>query len=221
MLTHCFLQLSPSVFTVFYHYASGKYSTKKADGLTIYYILGEEIFLTVIFLFIYFIFFSIFIDIGSPASSVLPWILAGTFFALSLISLFFYFRKGKNTELFISRKLAKKITTNAKDVKTAFDAFVLGFTTCIPELIFTLPLFIAVALSLTYIINYPRSLLVFVYILVVVIPIFVYHHLYSTDHNLAEIERHRIKNKSFYRLIISLGFFILAFLLLNTGLGNG
>ncbi len=221
MLIHCFFQLSPGVFTIFYHYASGKSSARKADYLTVYYILGAEIFLTTVFLIIYFAFFYIFINTGRPAGTILPWILTGIFLALSIVSFLFYFRKNKGTELFISRKLARKITTNTKNIKTATDALILGFTTCIPELIFTLPLFIVTALALTYITNFPRSIFVLIYIIVVILPLFFYHHLYRTGHNLAEIERNRVKNKSFYRFAISSGFLLLAIIILIVGLGNG
>lgn len=222
MLIQCFFQLSPSIFTIFYHHASGKSSTKKADGLSLYYILGAEIF-TFVFFFLTFMFMSYAVPSSNFISNaILPWVLAGIFIALSLISVFFYFRKGSGTALFISRRLADKIFKNTKKVENASDAFILGFTSSIPELIFSIPLFIATSYSLLTVSSLLRIFLIFAYVIVSIIPLFVYYSFFHAGYNLAEIERRRVKNKTFYRFVISLGFLILASIMLNIGiLGNG
>ena len=42
MLIMAFLQLSSGVFSLFYHYASGKYSKSRASDMTLFFILGTE-----------------------------------------------------------------------------------------------------------------------------------------------------------------------------------
>ena len=221
MLTYCLFQLPAGIFSIFYHYASGKSSSRKADGLSIYYILGVELFLSVIFLLLYLIFSYLFINIGPFTSTIFPWVLVGIFLALSIASFFFYFRKGAGTELFISRKLANRISANAKNVKTSSDALVLGFTASIPELIFTFPLFAATAIVLANTTEVPRPLFVLLYIVIAISPLFFYHHLFHTGHNLAEIQRSRVKNKTFYRIAICIGFLLLALTMFNLGFYYG
>lgn len=222
MLIQCFFQLSPSIFTIFYHHTLGKSSAKKADGLSLYYILGSEVFIFVFFLLIYLFVSYIFASFGSTLNTILPWVFAGIFIALSLISVSIYFRKGSGTALFISRRLAKKIFQNTKKINTSSDAFILGFTSAIPELIFSVPLFIAMSFALLTVSQPLRVTLIFSYVIVSIIPLFVYYSLFHSGHNLAEIERRRIKNKTFCRFTISLGFIILASIMLNIGiLGNG
>ncbi len=78
---------------------------------------------------------------------VLFWTFAGLFFATAIVMAFFYFRKTKATALFISRKVARNYRLRAESVKSRSDAFLLGFFSSIPELVFTLPLFILLAFT--------------------------------------------------------------------------
>ncbi|MBR3332519.1 hypothetical protein IKG28_02755 [Candidatus Saccharibacteria bacterium] len=214
MLIHAFLQLVPSVFTIFYHYASGKKSSRVADDFSIFYILGVEFFSVLMFILIYLLFFNIFIGEINLRSTVFPWIMAGVLVALAILSFFAYFKKGRTTELFISRKIARQLTASAKNVKNRSDAFVLGLTTGVFELIFTLPLYILATTAIMEIDNFPRQIFGFLYIIAVVAPIMVYLVLFRRGYNLAEIERLRIKNKTFFRTIETIGYLVLACVML-------
>lgn len=203
------MQLVPGIFALFYHYALGKKSVKKADDLSLYFIFGTETFVAVV----WFLAFFILPIIPKP----LFWIIAGVLIAESLISLFFYYRKGHGTALFLPRHSAKVLEEHAKNVKTNSDAFVLGFFANTPELFFTLPLyFIAVAI-LTRDYFFPYAAYIIISILLTILPLFVIHILYRTDHNLAEIERSRVRLKPFVRLFLSVMFLMLAALAINLG----
>ena len=215
MLIHAFLQLSPSVFAIFYHYALGKKSSRTADDFSIFYILGVEVFSAIIFILVYSIFFNLLINHISIYNTIIPWILSGILFALGIASFFLYFKKGRTTtELFIPRRIAKALSISAKNVKNRSDAFVLGLTAGAFELIFSLPLYIIVATTIMEIDCFPRQILGFLYIIIITIPTFAYLWYFHRGFNLAELERRRIKNKSFIRLVISVGYFLLACLIL-------
>ena len=59
-LIQAFMQLTPGVFALFYHYALGKNSSTKADDLSLHFILGVITFIVITWLLIYALIFSIF-----------------------------------------------------------------------------------------------------------------------------------------------------------------
>lgn len=217
-LIQAFLQLTPGTFSLFYHYALGKNSTKVADDFSLSFILGVEVFLTTIWLIIYSLIFFIFCNQPSFCSEVFLWITAGIFVAEAFAFFFFYFRKGRSSSaLFIPRQIARNINARAEKIKTRSDAFTLGFATGSLELIFTLPLYIISIVELMRISAFPRIIAIIFYIIIATLPLFSIRNLYRTGHNLAEITRSRIRAKTFLRLSISLGFLLLAFIIITSG----
>lgn len=209
------MQLSSSIFMIFYHYASGKYSHKKADSFALSYILGVETFTTILFISINTIYFSIFYRFPDLELRIFPWIMAGIVIAFCLISFFFYFRKSRGTELFIYRKFSRNLFSRTKSVKTRTDAFMLGSFSGIAELGFTLPLYVLAVVAINHFTILPRSPFSILFILSSIIPTITIFILYHTNHNIAEIERSRVKNKPFFRFIIPLGYALLAFALIS------
>ena len=137
-----------------------------------------------------------------------------------IVILFYYYRRGHGSKLFISRNTAKALTLRAENTKTRLDAFVLGFVSNDLEIIFTIPLYITLATGTMQLINFPRYPLVITYIILAVLPIFVVRTLYRLGHNLAQIERFRTRNKTFFRVVISLCYIIIATILIFIGAGN-
>lgn len=218
MLIQAFLQLSPGVFSLFYHYSLGKKSKQKTDDLSLSFILGVETCLAIVFL-------SIFIIISFAPfseefiSDIFPWIMVGIFLAESVATLLFYYRRGKYTELFLPRKLAGGLLTHAQNVRTRSDAFMLGAISSIPELIFTAPLLVyCISVSSYRECAVAPAIIIILYVLSATIPLFVVRTFYKSGFNLAEIERLRVKTKSFFRLSIVVGFLILAIIAINNGI---
>lgn len=220
MLIQAFMQLTPGIFVLFHHYALGKKSTKKANNLDSYFILGIIVFIVATWLIIYNLIFIIFRDKPDFSSGPYPWIMTGIFFAESFLGLFFYYRKGKFTTLFISRSSANSYFNQAKQVKTKSDAFTLGFLSNIPELLFTLPLYIISATELMKITFFPRALIILAYIIISILPILFFRTLYLLGRNLAEIEQLRIRIKPLVRIVLFAGFLLLAFATIKTGIIN-
>ena len=212
-----FLQLSPGVFAIFYHQISGKKSRKAADDLSLFYILGIEFFTALIFLLIYVIIYIIFSHQVQITLNIILWILAGILFLESIGVFVFYYRRGQGTQLFINRRIAKSLTAHAASAKTRLDAFALGFITSSLETIFTLPLFIILATGTMQLVDFPRYPIVISYIIIAVLPIFVVRGLYRFGHNLANIEHFRVRNKTFFRVAISLCYIALAIILIFLG----
>lgn len=216
MLIQAFLQLTPGIFSLFYHSALAKTSDKKADDLSLSFILGTEIFNTIIFLSIFSV-IAYLISFPDFINGIFIWILAGTLGALSVASFLYYFRKS-GTALFIPRKIAHSLTLRARNAKTRTDAITLGFFSGVMELFFTIPLFIICSLvSLQNLAIFPSESVLILYIIVATIPLFTLRTFFRGNLNLADIQRLRTKNKSFFRLTITLGYLLLAILAIILG----
>lgn len=217
LLIITFLYLTPGVFAFLYHYCQGRFGQAKAQELSTFFILGAETISSCIFLltFILVAFFTA--NFPHDIIPYLAWFMFGLFIALAFSSLFFYFRRGAGTELFISRKTAKEYIVHAKTTKDKSGAFCLGIVSEIPELLFTLPLYIIISSEILRIsTTHPASLLLTIlYIIVPVIPLFIIRFQFKHHQNLADIERSRIHNKNFTRIILSISYLIIAFLILS------
>ncbi len=213
-----FLQLTPSVFLIFYHYASARFSREKLLDFSSFFVVGTASMTATLLFLMYFSIFHFILDNPTLDLTIVRWGVAGVLFALGLFSIFFYYRKGPGTRLFISRKMAKKITTNARGIRKTSDAFALGMTIGILELLFTFPIYLV---AITEIVFFPsdnvaiRPLLLFVFTIATMFPLLTIRGQFFRFHkNLADIERSREKNKLFTRLMIGSSYILLAVLLI-------
>jgi len=222
MLIMASLQLVPGVFALFHHYTSGKYSKKRTSRLSLFFILGAEVISACLFLFSYYIAYFFFLDKPRPEHSVFAWFGIGVLIALSIASFFFYFRRGKGTQLFIARSFAKALDESAKSAKTRSDAFTLGAVSSTCEILFTLPLYIITAIEIIELSseNFTSDILTIIYILTSAIPLFITYYLFHSGRNLADIERTRVKDKTFTRLLIGFSYLIIAILIIHFKINN-
>ena len=218
MLIMASLQLVPGVFALLYHYTSGKHSTKRASTLSLFFIIGTEIISAFFFIAAIYISNTLFINDLDPHNNILTWASIGILIALSIASFFFYFRHphGKDTELFIPRKIATNLNLRASKVESPSDAFALGVLSNIPEILFTLPLYIVTATEIIYMHTeyLADDFLTIVYILISTIPLLIVYYSFRTKHNLATIIRSRIHDKNFHRLCLSLSYATIAILMI-------
>lgn len=216
MLIMASLQLVPGVFALFHHYALGKYSRRNASSLSLFFILGTEIISAFLFIASFFIASVIFLNDLNPRNNVITWIFVGIFAALSITSFFFYFRHpySKDTVLFLPRRFALILNKRAHDVKTPSDAFILGALSNIYELVFTLPLYIITAAEIMYMHTeyIADNLLTILYILISAVPLLIMYFSFLSGKTLADIERSRVKDKTFHRFAISFGYFTIMIL---------
>ncbi len=202
---------------LFYHYALAKFSKKTAAGLGLSFIAGAETAILSLFLVIYYIILLLLFPISEFGSSLLSWILSGVLFALSIFCFFFYFRKGSSMSTFLPRKFVHSIDNCAKNTKSFPDAFLLGLVSTLPELFLTLPLYIIFSIEIMRFDNtiFPRPLLVFLSLFIIMTQHFLVQLFFRSGHNLAEIDRIRRKNKQFTRLMLSFLYLVLAILIIT------
>ena len=214
MLIMACLQLQPGVFSLFYHYASGKYSYARTSDITLFFILGAETSAACLFLCSYYIADFLFLYKFRPETSFFAWIIAGALLALAIMSIFCYFRPGPGTKLFIPRRCAQNLDSHARTASSRSDAFALGALSSICELPFTLPLYIVTSIEIMEMTVefFPSNLLTILYIVIPTIPLFITRWKFQLGHNLANIQRSRVKDKNFTRIILSLSYTAIAVL---------
>lgn len=207
MIVLVFLQLTPGVFLVFYHYARGKNSKRQASDLAMYFILGILVAATTMLVITYLTFFEI---------AATKWIMSGILMALAMASFWFYFRKGEETELFLTRKVAKSLTQSAINAKNRSDVFLVGLIANTLEIMFTLPLYIVVAMTAGADFSHEAQVgIMVIAVIMSVIPVIVLKIRMDRGRNLAEIQRGRVRSKQFDRLMISVCYFVMAIMIIS------
>ena len=216
MLIMAFLQLQSGVFSLFYHYAIGKYPKARASDMSLFFILGAEVASACLFLCSYYFTNIFFLHYFRPETSFWAWAVAGVLIALSIISLLCYFRPGRGTKLFISRKYAKALDQKAYAAKSRSDAFILGLLSGSAELIFTLPLYIITSVEIMEMsVKFsPSHLLTLLYIIVPIIPLFIIRWAFQSGRNLAEIQKTRVHDKSFTKFVLFASYSAIAILII-------
>ena len=221
MLILFFMQLPSGTFALFYHYALGKTNAKKADDKSLSFILGTEIFSATLWILVYFLTF-LFSYYAINLTTIFFYIFAGIFFAEALATFLFYYRKGKSTALFIPRNLAKSIMSHAENVKNRSDCVALGAFISLFELIFTLPLYIISASVLINLDGTLRIFLIAALVLSSILPLFIIRFSFRLGHNLADIERFRVKIKPIVKLMLFFSFLALSLVAIYLGVkSNG
>ena len=216
MLIMALLQLQPGVFLLLCHYSASKYSKVRASHLTLFFILGVEIVSACLFFSIYYITNLFFLQFFRPETSFWAWVAAGIFIALALISLFCYYRGSHGTRLFISRKCARILDLRARTVKSPSDAFALGAFSGLAELIFTIPLYIITSVEIIEMsVEFsPSHLLTLLYIIVPTLPLFAIRWFFQSGRNLADIQKLRVRDKTFTRFTLFASYLTIAILII-------
>lgn len=217
LLIFMLMQLSSGIFLLFSHYNKGKFSRRKAADLNLFYIVGAEIVVAMVFLCVYYV-----ISALSPLqvnleNGIIVWTIVGALLAISFLFFSFYYHKGSGTKLFISRRFASAAEAKAKAIKSRSDAFALGYSAAIPELIFTLPLYFICSLEIMRIgtTGIERAFLILLFILASLIQLFIINFQFANHRNLAEIQRSRVRNKPFIRSTISFLYLLIAILIIT------
>ena len=208
------LQLVPGVFLLASHFLAGRFSRKKASDLAIFFILGAETSFAIVFISVYFILCALSSVINVFHETIFSWIISGVFVVLSILSACLYFRKGLGTKLFISHTIAEDYQIKAHTIKSRSDAFILGLISIIPELPFTLPIYLVATSEIIRLGSgsISRSALAIAFILISILPLLIIHALYNYL-NLADFIRLRFNNKNYHRAILFTSYLLIATLI--------
>lgn len=208
-LIHASFQLSVSVLTLLSaHTIGSKRSHAKLLQLTISFLIGAGLMTILLLAFISFVLSSVF---GSVAPQIVWAIACGTLGGVAISIWLFYYRREKGTTLWIPRNIATYLHDRIKSTKIGAEAFSLGLTSVIGELLFIIaPLFIS-ALVLIQLPSVWQLVGISLYAIISASPLFVVWVLISSGHSISNIQKWRESNKTFLQFAAGTGLIVLMF----------
>lgn len=129
--------------------------------------------------------------------------------ALAIAVWAFYYRRGKSTELWLPRRVAKFIDRRAKETNNNTEAFSLGMLTSLAEMPFTLVLLFVAANSIMKLPLLYQIIAVALYTIITLIPPVVMRLAIRKGQTVIDVQRWRVKHKVFFRILSGVGFLVL------------
>lgn len=210
-LIHASFQLSVSVLTLLSGHAIGaRASQARLMRLTFGFVSGVGVMTLLALSFISLIFLHIF---GNGAPQFVWAIACGLLIGVGLAVWFFYYRREKGTSLWIPREFARHLSDRSKATKSGAEAFSLGLTSVMSELLFIAAPMIISALVLIQLPGYWQLVGIAIYAVVSLLTLFSIWILIGSGHKLSSIQKWREDNKRFLQFaagsaLAILGFFV-------------
>lgn len=207
-LIHASFQLSVSVLTLLSGHAIGAArSHAKLLRLSSGFIFGAGVMTLLLIATLAFVFIS-FLD---PSDMKAAWVVScGLLLGVGLAVWLFYYRKDKGTSLWIPRGIAEHLTERTKVAKRSAEAFALGQTSVIGEILFIIA---PLSVSALAIIQLPFGWQIFgilIYCLISLLPLLLVVAILGGGRKLSQIQKWREKNKRFLQFAAGGGLLILA-----------
>ncbi len=206
------LQLSFGGLILLYHASMGQHRRRKTRHLTTAYILGA---LVITMLAVSGIAFWISQLAGQALTLEMTLICVGMFIACAAIMWLLYYRRGKNTELWLPRSFTRFIARKAKSTDDSVEAFSLGTLSAFAEMPMSIAIFFVVANCILTVSAHLQLAALLSYLLIVALPMLALKFYVRTGNNAVMAQRWRIKNKTFIRFISSLSFMMLSVFVLT------
>jgi hypothetical protein len=210
-LIHATLQLGVGTLLLLYHASLGKHIPRRTRGLVTNYILGNAL-LTA--LAVAGACFGVFVVCQGEMNPAMLTIVVGILIALAVSIWAFYYRFGKSTELWLPKSISRYINRRARLTNSNTEAFSLGMLACFAEAPFTVILIVVAANSVLGLPQALQLLAVAIYAALSVFPLVALRIAVRNGQTVVDIQKWRIKNKNFLRIISGVGFMVLAAFLL-------
>ena len=210
-LIHASFQLSVSMLTLLSSHTIGaKRSHARLLSLTNTFTLGVFV-MTILVLSTV----SLIVELSlSPVANLASWVATcGLLFGLGIAVWIFYYRREQGTTLWLPRSLARYLSDRTKATKQSAEAFGLGMTSVVAELLFILAPILVSALVLVELQPIWQLTGILLYSTVSLLPLFIINGLIGSGHKISHIQRWREQNKSFLQFIaggglVALGFYV-------------
>lgn len=211
-IAHASLQMNLGSLLLLYHESLGKHIKKRTKFLVSNYIFG------VVFLIItslaatcYFIL----LVFNQQLSTICLVTIAIVLVAVTICIWLFYYRSGRSTELWLPKPVAKYITKRARQTDSNIEAFALGLLASFAETPFVIILFLVVADSLLRLPLWQQIGMLFAYVAIAIFPLFFLRLAVRHGRTVVEIQKWRLKNKNFLKILSGTLFMTLAVFLMG------
>jgi len=208
-LIHASFQLSISTLTLLGSRAIGAKVTRvRLVKLVVFFTLGAVI-MTLLLLS------TTALWLQSIFGSIVPnlaWAMAcGLLMGLSVAVWIFYYRREPGTSLWLPRGLARFLMDRTKKTRITAEAFGLGMTSVVAEILFIAGPVIVAALLILGLPPYWQLAGIAVYGLTSLLPFVVVALLIANGYSISKLQRWRSNNKGFLQFIAGCGLIVLAF----------
>jgi len=218
-LIHASFQLSVSVLTLLSGHSIGaKHSHARLLRLTTSFVFGAGLMTMLLLSFISLILLDAF---GDNTPQIVWAAGCGLLVGVAVAVWLFYYRREKGTTLWIPREIAGYLNERTKATKLSAEAFGLGLSGVIGEILFVIaPLFMA-SLVLIQLPTMWQLVGIAVYTIISMLSLTIVWVLIGSGHNLGIIQKWRESNKYFLQFAAGMGLIVLAFFVYVTKiLGN-
>ncbi len=217
-LTHAFLQLGLGSLLLLYHASLGKHVQEKTRTLVSSFISGFGMIVLLAVSASCFILYSVFDGKSLPVELLCA--LIGITFAMAIIMWALYYRRGKTTELWIPKTVAKFISSRARVTNSNTEAFSLGLLACFAEFPLSFVLVVIAANSILELNTIERNIALVGYIIITILPLIIARLSIRKGKTVVDIQRWRENNKTFLKifagiLFVVLGAFLVAYRLIG------
>lgn len=208
-LIHASFQLSVSVLTLLSGHAIGsEKSHTKLLRLTGSFVLGVTVMTTLLLSFVSLVFISIF----QSSIPLLAWaVVCGLLLGLGVAVWSFYYRHEKGTTLWLPRGLASYLSDRTKATKHSAEAFGLGLSSVVAELIFIIAPILVSSFVLIQLSPTLQLVGIAVYTAISLLSLLIVAALIGSGHKLSVIQRWREQNKRFLQFAGGSGLLVLGF----------
>lgn len=208
-LIHASFQLSVSVLTLLSSRSIGaKHSPARLFRLTTSFVFGSTLMTILLLSFAALIVGAVW-NVKIPDYIWSAW--CGLAVGVAVSIWFFYYKRGQGTALWIPRPVADYLTNRTKITKLSGEAFGLGLTSVIGEILFIIAPLVVSAFVLVTLPAYWQLTGIAIYTLISMLPLFIVWIMIGAGQNLAKIQKWRENNKYFLQAIAGFGLITLAF----------
>lgn len=210
-LVHTSFQLSVSVLTLMSGHAIGAKKTRaRLLMLSSSFAIGAGVMTLLLLSFISLMFLHFY----GGAAPLLTWSIGcGLVLGIGIAVWLFYFRKAPGTQLWVPRAFAKHLSTRSKATHLGTEAFSLGMTSVISEIIFIVPSLVISALVLLELPSEWQLVGIALYTFISLLGLLIVWALIGSGTPIAKIQKWRETNKHFIQFsagsaLVVLGFFV-------------
>lgn len=210
-LIHASFQVSVSMLTLLSGHSLGKKTAnRKVLGLMNGFNTGVLL-LTVLLISTIAYYLAVLINHINATEQLVASIVCGLMIGLGVATWAFYYRKGKGTALWIPRGFADYLNKRTKATKNGFEAFALGMTSVVAELIFIIGPSLAAALTIVTLPNPPTQVAgIIIYALLSISPLLIITSLVGSGRSIASLQKWREEYKRFLQFASGGSLLILA-----------
>ena len=184
----------------------GQKTKKKTKKLVNRYIIGNAFFIMVMTMATAFLILRSFERLTPAMMAVVVIVLL-----LSAVGIWtFYYKTGRSTELWLPKSIRHYIRARAKETDSRVEAFSLGMLSGFAEMPFSIMLYIVVANMALELHHGWQIVGILVYVIISMAPTLVMKDYIKSGKTLVAVQRWRIKNKNFIKLMGGIGFVVLA-----------